>query len=326
MSLASPIIAAAYHLTASASFRLSSMLPERMHPGKRACRALQALRDAPSGPYFARAMLESRWRSRLLLSHVLRLSRSQLHRFFEDRATFEGAVFAKPVLDGARPIILAAPHYGAAPVGYVAAVNRLGGRRPINLFYDSARTSPRLVRLFEHSGVDTNTLLGSFTGVVAAMRALERNECLVMMPDAFEDIAHTIAVPFFGRMLRVAAGTAFFSLRTDAWVVPVFAAPTARLGVRVTLGRPIDSRRFFAFDEPQSIFMLTRALFACFERELRRTPEHWHNWETFPWVSTAVTPPGRLEDDAPMRLLRDKCSAQPQLLQDLPELEWLVRP
>ena len=65
MSLMSPIIAAAYHLSASVSFRLSPMLPERMHPGKRACRALQDLRDAPSGPYFARAMLESRWRSRL---------------------------------------------------------------------------------------------------------------------------------------------------------------------------------------------------------------------------------------------------------------------
>ncbi len=161
--------------------------------------------------------------------------------------------------------------------------------------------------------------------MVAALRALERNEWLVMMPDAFDDITHTIAVPFFGRMLRVAAGTAFFALRSDALIVPVFATPSQRLGLRVTLGRPIDSRRFFAFDEPQSIFMLTRALFTCFERELRRAPEHWHNWEVFPRVSRAITPPGRLEDDAPMRLLRDKCEEQPQLLRDLPELELLVK-
>ena len=93
----------------------------------------------------------------------------------------------------------------------------------------------------------------------------------------------------------------------------------------MTLGRPIDSRRFFAFDEPQSIFMLTRALFACFERELRRTPEHWQSWEVFPRVSTVITPPGRLEDDAPMRLLRDKCVASPHLLDELPELELLVK-
>jgi lauroyl/myristoyl acyltransferase len=293
--------------------------------GKQVSRALQDLRDAPSGPYFMRAVLESRWRSRLILRHVLSLSPAQLRRFFEQRVLFEGAVLAAPMLDGTRPVILAAPHYGAAPIGYVAAVHRVGAHRPINLFYDSSRTPPRLNRLFERSGVDTNMLLGSFTGVVAAMRALERNEWLVMMPDAFDDIAHTIAVPFFGRMLRVAAGTAFFALRADALVVPVFATPAPRLGVRVTLGRPIDSRRFFAFDEPQSIFMLTRALFASFERELRRTPEHWHNWEVFPRVSRAVTPPGRLEDDAPMRLLRDKCMEQPQLLHDVPELELLVK-
>lgn len=126
-------------------------------------------------------------------------------------------------------------------------------------------------------------------------------------------------------MLRVAAGTAFFALRADALVVPVFATPAQRLGLRVTLGRPIDPRRFFSFDEPQSIFMLTRALFASFERELRHAPEHWHNWEIFPRVSRAVTPPGRLEDDAPMRLLRDKCTEQPQLLRDLPELELLLK-
>jgi lauroyl/myristoyl acyltransferase len=325
MSLANAMMAAAYAASAPLSFHLSSLLPERMHPGKRACRALRDLRDAPSGPYFARAVLESRWHSRLLLRYVLGLSRAELHRFFDTRAVFEGAVFASPILDGTRPVILAAPHYGAAPIGYVAAVNRVGARKPINLFYDSARTSPRIRLLFERGGLDTNTLLGGFTGVVAAMRALERKEWLVMMPDAFDDIAHTLAVPFFGRMLRAAAGTAFFALRSDAWVVPVFAAPMARLGVRVTLGRPIDSRRFFAFDEPQSIFMLTRALFTCFERELRRTPEHWHNWEIFPRVSTAVTPPGRLEDDAPMRLLRDKCNASPHLLQELPELDLLVK-
>ena len=325
MSLTSMITAAAYRLTGSVSFHVSSMLPAHMHAGKRASQALRDLREAPSGPYFTRAVLESRWRSRLLLSHVLSLSSPQLRRFFEDRVLFEGAVLAAPMLDGTRPVILAAPHYGPAPIGYVAAVHRVGAHRPINLFYDSARTPPRLNHLFERSGVDTNALLGSFTGVVAAMRALERNEWLVMMPDAFDDITHTIAVPFFGRLLRVAAGTAFFALRTDALIVPVFATPARQLGLRVALGRPIDSRRFFAFDEPQSIFMLTRALFASFEREMRRTPEHWHNWEIFPRVSRAVTPPGRLEDDAPMRLLRDKCMEQPQLLCDLPELELLMK-
>jgi len=319
------LAALAYRFAGTVPFQLSKWLPERFHAGKRACRALQDLRDAPSGPYFARAVMESRWRSQLLLTHVLGLSRIELRRFFDERAQFEGAAHVSPLLDGTRPVILAAPHYGAAPVGYAAAVGRMGTPQPINLFYDASRSSRRLTRLFQRSGADVSKLLGGFSGVVAAMRALERKEWLVMMPDAFDDITHTLAVPFFGRMLRVAAGTAFFALRSDAFVVPVFAAPTARLGVRVTLGRPIDSRRFAGIDEPQSIFMLTRTLFSCFERELRRTPEHWQNWEAFPQVSRAVHPPGRLEDDAPMRLLREKCSAAPHLLQEVPELELLVK-
>lgn len=325
MKLHSHFAALAYATTSQASFHLSPLLPARIHAGKRACRALCDLRDAPSGPYFSRAVLESRWKSELLLRYVLGLSKDELSRFFRDRAVFEGAVFAAPMLDGTRPVVLAAPDYGTAPLGYAAAVQRVGTRKTINLFYDPARSSPRVNELFEHAGVDTNTLLGGFNGVVSAMRALERREWLVMTPDVFEDVSHTFAVPFFGRMLRAAAGTAFFALRSDAWVVPVFSAPMERLGVRVTLGRPIDSRRFIASDEPQSIFMLTRAVFACFERELRRTPEHWRNWEIFPQVSTAVTPPGRLEDDAPLRLLRDKCAASPHLLHEIPELDLLVK-
>jgi hypothetical protein len=126
-------------------------------------------------------------------------------------------------------------------------------------------------------------------------------------------------------MLRVAPGTAFFALRSSAWIVPVFAAPSRQLGVHVTIGRPIDPLRFAGLEEPQAIFLLSRALFTSFEREIRRAPEHWYNWETFPRVSTAVDPPGRLDDDAPLRLLRDKCEASPYLLQDVPELEILIR-
>jgi hypothetical protein len=71
--------------------------------------------------------------------------------------------------------------------------------------------------------------------------------------------------------------------------------------------------------------MLNRALFATFEREIRRAPEHWRNWERFPGISTGVEPPGRLEEDAPLRLLKDRCEAAPYLLEDVPELEPLIK-
>jgi lauroyl/myristoyl acyltransferase len=304
---------------------VGSLPGHRWHAGLRACDALRDLRDAPSGPYFSRAVLASRWRAALLLRYAMQLPRPMLRGFLEDRVTYEGAAFAQHVFNGTRPVILAAPHYGAAPVGFLAAVHRMRGRTTLNLFYDTEHAAPQLTALFAHGGIDANQLLGGFAGVIAAMRALTRNEWLVMMPDAFDDLAHTLAVPFFGRMLRVAPGTAFFALRTGAWIVPVFAAPLRRLGLHVTIGRPLDPHRFAGTDEAQAIFMLTRALFASFEREIRRAPEHWHNWEVFPHVSRAVEPPGRLEDDAPLRLLKDLCEASPHLLQELPELELLIK-
>jgi lauroyl/myristoyl acyltransferase len=270
-------------------------------------------------------VLMSRWRCTLLMRYVLQLTRPQLRTFLEDSVSYEGASYAQHVFNGGRPVILASPHYGAAPVGFVAAVHHMSGRRAMNLFYEPEQPAPRLTMLFERGGVDTTALLSGFSGVLAAVRALMRNEYLVMMPDMFDNVANTLAVPFFGRMMRVAAGTAFFALRTSAWIVPVFAAPTRRLGVHVTVGRPIDPNRFAPLEESQAIFMLNRALFASFEREIRRAPEHWANWDLFPRISTAVEPPGRLEEDAPLRLLKDRCEASPQLLEDVPELELLVR-
>jgi lauroyl/myristoyl acyltransferase len=325
MGIGATLTAKAYAAVNLAVAGATPFAQKRFHQGWRACRALSGLRDAPSGPYFARALLASRWRCALLMRYVLQLTRPQLRTFLEDRVSYEGAAYAQHVFNGSRPVILAAPHYGAAPIGFVAAVHRMSGRRTLNLFYDIRQTVPRIALLFERGGVDATTLLAGFPGMLAAIQALLRNEFLAMMPDAFDDITQTLAVPFFGRLLRVAPGTAFFALRANAWVVPVLASPAKQLGVHVTIGRPIDPARFAALDEAQAIFLLNRTLFASFEREIRRAPEHWYNWETFPRVSTSVDPPGRLDDDAPLRLLRDKCEGSPYLLQDVPELELLVR-
>jgi lauroyl/myristoyl acyltransferase len=325
MNVQSQLIAKAYAAVNAAVSVSTPFVHKRFHRGWRVCRALQGLRDAPSGPYFARAVLASRWRCALLMRYVLQLSRPQLRTFLDDAISYEGSSYAQFVFNSGRPVILAAPHYGAAPIGFIAAVHRMSGRRALNLLYEPERSSAEVAALCEHGGMDTTALLGGFSGVLAAIRALMRNEYLVMMPDTFDDIAHTLAVPFFGRLMRVAAGTAFFALRTSAWIVPVFAAPTRRLGLHVTVGRPIDPNRFVPLEESQAIFMLNRALFATFEREIRRAPEHWRNWERFPGLSTGVEPPGRLEEDAPLRLLKDRCEASPYLLEDVPELESLIK-
>lgn len=325
MGIGASLTAKAYGAVGAAVSATTALVPRRVHPGWYVCRTLDAIRDAPGGPYFARAWLASRWRCRLLMRYLLQLTRPQFRTFLEDSISYEGTAYAQHVFNTDRPVILASPHYGVAPIGFVAAAHRMGSRRAINLFCDPERTTPRIMLLFERAGVDSAALLGGFSGALSATRALMRNEHLVMMPDVFDDVANTFAVPFFGRMMRVAAGTAFLALRTSAWIVPVLAAPRRHLGVHVTVCRPIDASRFAPFEEAQAIFMLTRVMFTLFEREIRRSPEHWEHWPLLPQVSTGVEPPGRLDEDAPLRLIKDRCEASPHLLEDVPELELLVK-
>lgn len=319
------LIARAYASVNGALAITAPFIPKRLHPGWQLCHMLKNIRDAPSGPYFARGVLASRWRRALLTRYVLHLTRPQLRTFLEEHVTYEGAVFAHHVFNGTRPVILAAPDYGVGAIGFLAAVHRMSGRKSINLLYDASGQVAGLSRLFDRAGIDATTMFSGFPGLLCGIRALARREYLVMMPDAFDELARTLAVPFFGRILRVSPGIAYFAIRTNAWVVPVFALPTSNLGVHVCISRPIDPQRFLNCEESQAIFLLTRMLFMTLEREIRRAPEHWHRWIDFPRRSTSVQPPGRLDEDTPLRLLKDLCDASPQVALDIPELEALVR-
>ena len=62
MGIAATVIAKAYAAVDIAVAGATPLAQKRFHRGWRACRALSGLRDAPSGPYFARALLASRWR------------------------------------------------------------------------------------------------------------------------------------------------------------------------------------------------------------------------------------------------------------------------
>jgi lauroyl/myristoyl acyltransferase len=227
-------------------------------------------------------------------------------------------------LDERRPLILAAPHYGATAVGFLAAVHRMHRRRPVNVFFDAETANRQIARLLDFSGIDVAQLHDGFAGSIEALRALRRRECVIMMPDVCDDDARTLVVPFYGRLLRVAAGTAFLALRSNALVVPVFATVGNRLSLDVRVDTAIDARRFSG-DESQKIFMLTHALFSRFESVFRCEPEHWHGWETFPKISTAIDPAYRLDYDEPLQVLRAKCEGLPHLLQEIPELDLICR-
>jgi hypothetical protein len=304
----------------SALLDLTGLLPGALHPGKRVNHALRDVKDASRGRWLERRVIESRWQSFVLQRYVLGMDESSMRVFFDERVLYEGSTWP---LDERRPLILAAPHFGAAGVGFLAAVHRMHRRRPINLFVDAGIPTRQLTALFEMAGLDLSRLMSGFAGSVEAARALRRGECLIMMPDVFSQGCQTLVVPFFGRLMRVAAATAFLALRTGALVVPVFATPGTNLTLRVLVDTPIDARRYAGDDDQQKIFMLTQALFARFESVFRFAPEHWHGWERLPGTSTAIDPAYRLDYDEPLRVLRAKCDARPHLVQEIPELDLI---
>jgi hypothetical protein len=300
---------------------VAGFMPTRWHAGKRANQALAGVRDASRGHWLEKGVLESRWLSLVLYRYVLGLGRDELHTFFEDRVRYDGSTWP---LDERRPLILAAPHYGASAVGFLAAVHRMHRRRPVNLFFNDESGARHVVGFFDRAGFDVSQLHGGVSGSVAALRALRRGECLIMMPDTFADDPRTLVVPFFGRLMRVAAGTAFLALRSNALVVPVFATAGSNLTLDVRVDTAIDARRF-AGDEEQRIFSLSHALFMRFEAMFRGNPEHWHGWESFPGISTAIDPAYRLDYDEPLRVLRAKCETLPYLVQEIPELDQICK-
>jgi len=227
-----------YRAVRPAACVASPLLPEEFNPGKRAYRSIREMGVSPANRRFARDVLISACRASLLKRHVSQLTTHQLTAFIGRHVDYDGAIEAERLFEEPRPLIFATPHYGAITVACAAAAHLLRQRKVLNVFFDKERHGLKLGAFFESAGIQASTLLGGLAGIRTALRALERGECLAILPDAFDDIDRTLVVPFFSRLLRVASGTASLALRSSALIVPAFAAPRHDFGLRITLALP----------------------------------------------------------------------------------------
>lgn len=314
----------AYGTTRAIAAIAARILPTSLNPGLRAYRVVTGLGLAPGREAFATAVLESFLRSMVLQRYLATLDAESLRTFVQEHISFEGAMAPPRLYSETRPLIFATPHYGAPVAALVASAQLLQGSRALNVFYDAAQHGERLQFFFARAGIQAHSQLSGLAGIRASLRALERGECVAILPDAFDDIAQTLVVPFFDRLLRVASGTAFLALRAGALIVPTFATPTRTLGLRVLAGEPIDPTRVGPMDQAQALFVLSRLLFARVEEQLRFAPEHWRNWEVLQSVSTPLGARADCNDSELMLALQAKLQALPPGLQDIPELELLL--
>jgi lauroyl/myristoyl acyltransferase len=322
---APPAVTGAIYRAASLLVSIASpWLPGAMHPGKRARSAVASLESGVADKRFARAVLESSCKCSVIQWHVSRLHGTPLRTFLTHHVEYDGAVTPAELASDTRPIIFATPHYGEPMVGAIALTHLLSGRKTVDVFYDRHRYGAQLQTVLERAGIPASRQLCGLAGVRAALRALENGNCLALLPDAFHDLSQTVVVPFFGRLLRVASGTASLALRSTALIVPAFSRPAARLGLRITFCEPIDPARVAADDESQAIFTLMHLLFSRIESQLRADPCHWRYWEMLPHVSTPLGTGVPLDNLQILRALKAKFRALPPAVQDIPELELLL--
>jgi lauroyl/myristoyl acyltransferase len=310
----------AYRLSAGAG-HVRKLLPRRWTEGAPTGGQLAALGDDPlfRDTAWSKRILASQFRCEILRRFAETASLRDLDAFCERKVVYEtGFDFARLRQLG-RPLILATPHYGAYVMACMVALGDFGDR-PVNIFYEDPARNPanaQFEAIFRRRP-NAKVLLNGRRGVIAAIKALRNNECLTMMPDVYLDVDDTIAVPFFGRLMRAMTGTAFFALHADALVAPVYVLPDDRFGIRIRISEPLDPRACRAGDEAQKLFRITRDLFADMERTFRRAPEHWVYWRSFGSLSSESR---RAAPDAGLRgELQQRLRVVPFLARRVPAL------
>lgn len=318
---------ALFYLTLPVWVALAAVLPPSMHPGKRASTMLRELGISPGVGWrrFEFRVFLSLWRSLLLLGYGFKSSVPRLHRFLRSRVVERGEISLDEIADMPGGVILAAPHYGAFIPVCLRVIQLMHGRKRFNVIFNDPKVTPSNApygELFARLGCDVTVLYPDRRGTIAALKALKRGECLAILPDVYFESDTTIAVPFFGRLLRVMAGTAFFASRTGAPIVPVYGVPRRSMGMELLIGQPINSSAHEAEDEAQTLFNITAAMMAEMERQFVVAPEHWNYWETLRHRSTrlAAAPAPADEHAEHWHMLSDKLADAPVLFREIPQL------
>lgn len=311
--------------TASLCMRAVGKQPGSLHGGHPPADVL----DTPDYP--ERAALETtrawflhsramRVRPRTLMDHLAR------NIALDDRLRDAAAETAAE----GRSIIISTPHYGPFLDGALWMLGLSTPERPLNIFYDPpdrVGKNAAFDALFERFPERVDVLHNDSRGVITALKRL-RNGCILgMMPDVLQEPEKSVCVPFCKRMYPVMQGTAFLALKSNALILTMYAMPDpASPRTRLALGRTIDPSAFvIPGDEEQTLFEITRALYADFDAQLRAEPWHWAFWENVNRYGPAELPNPTYSLGDGRRLLAKRSAQTPELMRQVGALEDLLK-
>lgn len=169
-----------------------------------------------------------------------------------------------------RGIIFALPHFGGWDVG--AAYAQAYGLK-LTVVTESNWVTELVAGSRREQGV-TLAPRDKPQSLRLLFRALQRQECVVMLADLANEGVETMDVSFFGRPAPFPMGPARLAQRTGAPIVVVTSVPQPDLTYRVEALAPIRPDRTCPADE--EVARLTQAIVHRFEEVIRANPAQWY--------------------------------------------------
>lgn len=278
MRLTSPACTAAFNLLADAFMHLDEGATARLDYNFKC--AFPRLTDAER-----RDLIKRHWRSRFQ-SELERIQlngmpRRRLLEYCRTRVELEGEENLRAACEGPRPVVFFTPHYGSFAVAVLRIIMDVERHKTLSLFYDPPEVNPTTTiykGLFERLGCNTKILYNDKTAVLKGLRALKGGNALGIMPDVYDFNMGMMYVPFFGRLAVAMGGTAFFALKADALLIPIYCWRRGRERFVLQYGAPVELSRTGDFGE--DIYLTTAEIFRRMEEQLTSAPEHWIYWES----------------------------------------------
>lgn len=223
----------------------------------------------------------SKFRSELVRRRLLSMPREQLRRFCRASITVEGEQNFRAACESTRAVVFFTPHYGDFALACLRMTLDMERYKTVSVFYDPPEVNPTTSiyqGLIERLGCDCKILFNDKTAALKGLRALKRGNVLGMMPDVYEYNPGMMYVPFFGRLTVAMGGTAFFALKSDALLIPVYCYERNRSRFTLKYGSPVELSR--TGDFARDIYLTTAAIFASIQEQLTALPEHWVYWSS----------------------------------------------
>lgn len=187
------------------------------------------------------------------------------------RVQWEGAQHVEEALQSEKGIVFLTPHMGCFEITAQAYAQRYGQQgRPMTVLFRPPR-QPWLVPLVESSRQRPGLLTAATTlaGVKQLLKALNRGQCVGLLPDQVPPAGQGLWAPFFGREAYTMTLSARLALQTGATVLVAW-------GQRLSWGRgyvvhvqPLEEA--LAGDLPAATAQINRAM----ERLVLQAPQQY---------------------------------------------------